>query len=105
MPRNVSEFNLFASKPRGAGFTIYRGADRVEAALEKGLRLAGASPAHLALHGTVSGNTTRCNWRGVARTAAQREAAIRFWLGLAASDPLPTAAAVESRFTETMDRS
>ena len=56
----------------------------VEEVLEKGLRLAEASPVHLAARGTGVSNSTRCDWRGIARTLAQREAAIRFWLGLSA---------------------
>ena len=57
----------------------------VEEVLEKGLRLAEASPVHLAVRGTGVSSSTRCDWRGIARTLAQREAAIRFWLGLAAT--------------------
>ena len=62
----------------------------VEEVLEKGLRLAEASPAHLAVRGTGVTNSVRCDWRGVARTATQREQAVRYWLELAAADPLPT---------------
>ena len=75
----------------------------VEEVLEKGLRLAEASPVHLAVRGTGVNNSTRCDWRGIARTLAQREAAIRFWLGLAATDTLPSASFLEILFTVTLD--
>ena len=75
----------------------------VEEVLQKGLRLAEASPAHLAVRGTGVGNSARCNWRGIARTTEQREAAIRFWLGLSATDTLPSASFLEILFTVTLD--
>ncbi len=75
----------------------------VEAVLEKGLRLAEASPVHLAVRGTGVSNSTRCDWRGIARTLAQREAAVRFWLGLSATDTLPSASFLEVLFTVTPD--
>ena len=52
----------------------------VEDVLEQGLHLAGASPLHQAFRGTASVGSVRCEWRGVARTLAQRESAIRFRL-------------------------
>ena len=75
----------------------------VEEVPEKGLRLAEASPVHLAVRGTGVTNSTRCEWRGIARTLSQRDAAIRFWLGLSASDTLPTASFLEILFTVTLD--
>ena len=75
----------------------------VEEVLEKGLRLAEASPVHLAVRGTGVSSSTRCDWRGIARTLAQREAAIRFWLGLAATDTVPSASFLEILFTVTLD--
>ena len=75
----------------------------VEEVLEKGLRLAEASPVHLAARGTGVSNSTRCDWRGIARTLTQREAAIRFWLGLSATDTLPSASFLEILFTVTLD--
>ena len=63
-----------------------------------GLALAGASPAHLAVRGKAQADSVRCAWRGVARTLEQREAAIRFWLGLGESTPLPSPADAESQF-------
>ena len=75
----------------------------VEEVLEKGLRLAEASPVHLAVRGTGVSSSTRCDWRGIARTLAQREAAIRFWLGLSATDTVPSASFLEVLFTVTLD--
>ncbi|MYB76494.1 MAG: hypothetical protein F4X83_05240, partial [Chloroflexi bacterium] len=75
----------------------------VEEVLEKGLRLAEASPVHLAVRGTGVNNSVRCDWRGIARTLAQREAAVRFWLGLSATDTLPSTSFLEVLFTVTLD--
>ena len=59
---------------------------------------------HLGFRGNSVGSSVRCAWRGVARTAAQREQAIRLWLGLASADPLPEATEVERRFMEELDQ-
>ncbi len=75
----------------------------VEEVLEKGLRLAEAFPVHLAVRGTGVTNSVRCDWRGIARTLAQREAAVRFWLGLSSTDTLPSASFLEILFTVTLD--
>ena len=63
--------------------------------LEHGLGLVDLSPAHLVIRGTALGDSVRCEWRGVARTMEQREAAIRFWFGLEEMDPLPSTAEAE----------
>ena len=76
----------------------------VEDVLERGLRLAGASPAHIAFRGSAAEGSVRCGWRGIARTSGQREAALRFWLGLDADAPLPSPAEAERRFTAELDR-
>ena len=76
---------------------------RVEALLERGLHQAGASPVHLAIRGTPAASSVRCAWRGIARTTQQREAAIRFWLGLDSDDPLPSTADLETLFTVTLE--
>ncbi len=101
-PRNASQFNLLAMAQAGGAYGIAR-ADELEDILEMGLDLVGASPTHLAVRGTTVSGSVRCDWRGVARTAVQREKAIRFWLGLAASDPLPSAAEAERRFMAEID--
>ena len=88
----------------GAASGGEEGAASVEDVLEQGLRLAGASPVHLSFRGTAAYYTTRCEWRGIARAPDQREAAIRFWLDLDDSDPLPAPAEVERRFTAELDR-
>ena len=75
----------------------------VEEVLEKGLRLAKASPAHLAVRGSGLAYSTRCDWRGIARTTAQRNAAVRYWLGLSATDMLPSASFLEILFAATLN--
>ena len=75
----------------------------VEEVLEQGYRLAGVSPVHLVIRGTPSADSVRCAWRGIARTAEQREAAIRFWLRLGADAAIPDAAYVESLFKVVLD--
>ena len=75
----------------------------VEELLKDGLRLAGASPVHLAIRGTPAATSVRCAWRGVARTAQQREGAIRFWLRLGPTDTIPDVATLELLFAATLD--
>ena len=62
----MSGIGLLAGPFNGAGYKPGP-APSVEDVLEQGLRQAAASPVHLAV-------------RGVVRTSAQREAAVRFWL-------------------------
>ena len=87
----------------GEATTTTEGVPTVEELLEKGLYLAEASPVHLAIRGTASGDTVRCEWRGIARTTSQRENAIRFWLGLSATDAIPDAAYLEVLFRVTLE--
>ncbi len=75
----------------------------VEEVLEQGFRLAGASPAHPAIRGEPAAASVRCSWRGIARTASQREDAIRFWLGLGATDAIPDATYLEILFPAVLD--
>ncbi len=75
----------------------------VEDLLEEGQYLAGASPVHLAIRGTPAASSVRCVWRGVARSADQREAAIRFWLQLGADGAIPDVATLELLFAVTLD--
>ena len=100
-PRDVSGMALFSAPSGGAGYEPEETAS-VEDALEKGLRQSEASPAHLAIRGTAG--PSRCAWRGIARTSAQREQAVRFWLDLDAGDSLPSAAETERRFMAELDR-
>ena len=90
-------------RPRGEASVELRDAPTVEELLEEGLRLVGASPVHLAIRGTAGATTVRCAWRGIARTTAQREDAIRFWLRLGATEAIPSAGDLEELFTATFD--
>ena len=78
-------------------------APTVEDILEQGYGLAGTSPAHLAIRGTPAAGSVRCAWRGIARTVAQRNDAVRFWLRLGPTDPIPDAAYVETLFAVVLD--
>ena len=71
-----------------------------------GLRLgAGISGAYWPSVGRLLYDSTRCAWRGVARTATQREQAIRFWLeSRGYRYALPSAAEVERRFMAELDQ-
>ena len=104
-PRDVSALDLFSG--RSGGVVTYSSSGTrettVEEVLEAGLRLAGASPVHIALRGMASASSVRCDWRGIARTLEQRERAIRFWLRLDSDDEIPDAAFLEALFTATMD--
>ena len=75
----------------------------MEEVLEQGLRLAKASPVHVALRGTASAESVRCGWRGIARTAEQRANAIRYWLGLDVDEAVPDPLYVEILFTATLE--
>ena len=89
---------------RGQGEATTSGtAATVEELLEDGLYGAGASPVHLAIRGTPAANSVRCSWRGITRTAQQREDAIRFWLRLDATDAIPSVAALEILFSVVLD--
>ncbi len=97
--------NIDSSRAAGgvATFTTSTGAPTVEEQLEKGLREVGASPVHLAVRGTAGADTVRCAWRGIARTTAQRENAIRFWLRRGTGEAIPDAAYLEAFFTAFLD--
>ncbi|MDE2904422.1 MAG: hypothetical protein OXP73_15500, partial [Chloroflexota bacterium] len=75
----------------------------VEELLAEGLHRAGASRVHLAIRGTPAASSVRCDWRGIARTAAQREGAIRLWLRLGPTDAIPDVATLELLFAVTFD--
>ena len=79
------------------------GSSSVEEILESGLRLAGASPVHLAFQGTPVADTVRCGWRGIARTMEQRKAAIRYWLKLGEDEELPGPVLLETLFTVALE--
>ena len=92
--RHASVFDLFSG---GDAMSSLGPAATVEEVIEKGLRLAGASPVHLVIRGTAVVNSARCDWRGIARTVGQREDAIRFWLGLGADGEMAMYALYQSR--------
>ena len=102
-PRDVSGYDLFAGSQSSGSAYVDLGEPSVEEILDAGLELVGASPTHLAFRGTVTDNSVRCDWRGIARTMAQRERAIRFWLGLDENDAIPEASSLETLFTVTFD--
>ena len=96
-PRDVGATEVIGGRVGGAAAST--GPEpTVEELVEQGLRRAGASPVHLAIRGTPAADSVRCAWRGVARTAQQREAAIRFLLGLDSDDPIPSVAYLETFF-------
>ena len=64
----------------------------------------GASPVHIAFRGSAQQDSVRCEYRGVARAAGQRETAIRFWLDLDVDEALPSAPEAERRFMEELDK-
>ena len=89
---------------RGRGEATTSGAtSTVEELLEDGLYGAGASPVHLAIRGTPAADSVRCNWRGIARTAQQRQDAIRFWLRLDTTETIPSVGALEILFAVVLD--
>ena len=100
--RDISNFNPIRGETSGfggAGYVVSQDEPTVEEILEKGLRLSEASPVHIAFRGAASKGSFRCAWRGVARTAGQREGAIRLWLGIEEDDPLPPAADIENQMS------
>ena len=78
-------------------------ATSVEEVLDKGFRLAGVSPVHLAIRGTPAAGSVRCAWRGVTRTLDQRADAIRFWLRLGPDAAIPNSDYLGVLFTAVLD--
>ncbi len=72
-----------------------------EEVLENGMFAAGASPSHIALRGAARKGSVRCDWRDVARTSEQREASVRYWLGIEKDQELPSPARLEATSTPT----
>ena len=104
--RDVSLVDFFSS-PVGQNSAPSGDTDMpgVEEVLTQGLALVGTSPTHLAFRGTAQVDSTRCEWRGIARTVEQREAAVRFWLDLDDDEVLPSASEAERRFMEALNQS
>ena len=91
---SVATFPHSTSLPHGGGsaaadFSVGQ-APTLEEVLADGLDLAGISPVHLAIRGMAMANSVRCAWRGIARTAQQREDAVRFWLQLGPTEAIPS---------------
>ena len=61
----------------------------IEDILENGLANVGASPVHIALRATPIPDSTRCQWRGIARTPQQRADTVRMLLGIQPGDTIP----------------
>ena len=87
-----------SGRSAGAAFDAERPLPTVEAILEDGFNELELSPGHLALRGTAQADSIRCDWRGVARTPAQREKAIRFWLNIDDGTSLPPPRDIKTRF-------
>ena len=104
-PRDVSGYQVYGRpyEARSAVIGERTSAPTVEEIMEKGLRLAGASPVHIVVRVSGLPNSVRCSWRGIARTPEQREDAIRLWLRLDADDAVPSASYLETLFTATID--
>ena len=75
----------------------------IEDILENGLANVGASPVHLALRATPITDSTRCQWRGIARTMDQRADTIRMWFNLQPEDEILHPEYLTIIFDATMD--
>ena len=107
LPADLSVARPIAHAPptsdRATAAPTSGGIATVEELLAEGLHRAGASPVHLAIRGTPAASSVRCAWRGIARTAQQREDAIRFWLRLGATEAIPETARVEAVFMAVVE--
>ena len=103
--RSLPSATLFTLPSGGAAYGYQPETPSAEELLEMGRLAAGLSPTHLAIRATPSNESIRCDWRGSARTLDQREREIRFWLGLAEEESLPSVAEVEREFMDTMSDS
>ena len=100
--RDVSSLRLFSG---GIGIPAFgeNNLGNLEEILATGLKLAEASPVHHALQATSNQNTVRCDWRGVARTADQREDALRYWFALDDDETIPSSQELKDFFGATFD--
>ena len=98
-PRDVSGINVVSSlSSGGAAFEFDIETPSLEEVLEKGYLTSERSPVHVAAQGVAQPRSFRCDWSGLARTAGQREDAIRFWLAIDEDDALPTDTELRRRF-------
>ena len=102
-PRDIDHIRFFSAIAGFAG-AHQSWTPPVEQVMEEGWRLSESSPVHLAFRGRLAPDTARCQWRGIARTPAQREEAIRFFLDLDDDAPLPSTTEVERLFDEFIER-
>ena len=96
--RATSSLNLFSGSNSGGMRSTHTPVATVEELLEKGFRLAEASPTHIVIRATAQEDSVRCDWRGIARTREQRREALRFWLGIDEQDPVPDASYLQTLF-------
>ena len=85
---DVSGLKMLEPQIDGAAFDY--DIPTVEELVTKGWHGAEASPTHIAIRGTLIVNSTRCVWRGAAMTNTQRQAAVRFMLGVDDGVTIPT---------------
>ncbi len=98
-PRSLDGFPITPPVvPDGAAYDISIETPSLEDVLEKGYLTTEQSPVHIAARAVAGTGTSRCEWRGIARTTEQREDAIRFWLGIDDDAPLPSVEEVEQLF-------
>ena len=98
-PRDVSGISVVSSVASGgAAFEFEIETPTLEDVLEKGYLTTERSPVHVAARGTTQPWSFRCDWSGLARTAGQREDAIRFWLAIDEDTTLPSDAELRRRF-------
>ena len=84
--RDVSGFAMFHPRIQGAMFEYET--PNTETVLETGWHGLGASPTHVAVIGTPTAGTVRCDWHGFVMTNRQRESALRHMLDLAPNRPI-----------------
>ena len=103
VPREVSTFRMLSKPIGGAASDGDYDIPSTEYIIDKGLYATGVTPTHIAFRGTATTDVVRCEWRGSARTLAQREREIRFWFGLDDDDPLSSASKVEDQFMQYIE--
>ena len=104
--REVSGLNPFGGDAEGAGAagppSEHDTAPTVEEILEGGqhffIPFAEGHPVDIALRGIASWESVRCEWRGTAAPAQQREEFLLGWLFVEAGQPLPPAVTLEAIF-------
>ena len=75
----------------------------LETVMEKGYKSSGVSPTHIVIRGTAIEGSTRCKWRGTARTEERRQKSIRELLGLGEGDDIPSVEETEKKLLSLID--